>query len=221
MRRFLLALSLVMLIVSMWLALTLGRIRGPDTNPDSVVRNILYAHIPCSICALLCFVVLLVTSIGYLATGKTGWDFAAAASAEVGAVFATLLNITGMLFSRAEWAVWWTPSPRLITSAVLWFLYIVYLILRTGLPDSSHRRRRARVCAIFAIIAFLDVPMVIFSARLIPDIHRANFSFDSHWQIIALAMNIVSVILLAAVMIWLRTDILKNKALLENESSRD
>jgi heme exporter protein C len=217
MRRLLLSLSLVMLLVSMWLALTLGRIQGPDTNPDSVVRNILYVHIPGSICALLCFFVLLVTSIGYLATGKPGWDFTAAASAEVGALFATILNATGMIFSRAEWAIWWTPSPRLITSAVLWFLYIVYLILCTGSPQSN--RRRARMCAIFAIIAFLDVPMVIFSTRLIPDIHRANFSFDSHWQIIALAMNIVSVILLTAVMIWLRTDILGNKALLEKDSS--
>ena len=131
---------------------------------------------PNSVCALLCFVVLLAASIGYLVTGRPTWDLVAVAAAEAGFVFATILNATGMLFSRAEWNVWWTPSPRLVTSALLWFLYAVYLILRVSLPGS--RRRTARICAVFGILAFLDVPLVFVSARFIPDIHRPNFSLE-------------------------------------------
>ena len=216
MRRVLMPLAFVLLQLSTWMALTIGRIAGPPANPDSVVRNILYAHVPSSICALLCFVVLLISSIGYLCTKKPIWDFIAAASAEVGAIFATVLNLTGIVFSRAEWGTWWTPSPRLITSAILWLLYIVYLILRASFAQTASRR--AQVCAVFAILAFLDVPMVFISARFIPDIHRPSFSFDSFWQTAALMASFAAMALLAALLIWLRTDLLKSKAKLEKES---
>lgn len=216
MRKILLFFALILLLSSMWMALTVGRISGPAASPDSPVRNILYAHVPSSICALLCFVVLLVTSIAYLCTNKQKLDFVATASAEVGTVFATVLNATGMIFSRAEWGIWWTPSPRLVSSAILWFLYIVYLILRANLPGSQ--QRKARICAVFGIIAFLDVPMVFISARFMPDIHRPNFSFDSPWQTVTLMVSMVATLLLAALLIWLKTDILKNKAGLEKES---
>jgi heme exporter protein C len=192
----------------MWMALTLGQV-------EPIKRNIIYAHVPSSICSLLCFVVLLITSIGYLYTSGTTWDQVAAASAEVGAVFATILNVTGSIFSRAEWNTWWTPSPRLVTAAILWFLYIVYLILRSSLPGSKHRR--ARICAVFGIIAFLDVPMVVISARFLPDIHRPSFSFDSPWQTTALILTMVSTVLLGALLIWIKTDLFKSKARLEKE----
>lgn len=206
MRRVLLLSACVLLLLSTWMALTLGRI-------EPVVRNILYAHVPSSICALLCFVVLLIASICYLSTSKQIWDQIAAASAEVGTVFATLSNVTGMVWSRAEWNTWWTPSPRLISVAILWFLYVVYLILRTSIPNSHHRR--AKICAVFGIIAFLDVPMVFISARFLPDIHRPDFQFNSSWQSAAFFLSVLATILLAATLIWVKTGILKNKTRLE------
>jgi heme exporter protein C len=215
MRKFLLFITLMLMLASTWMALTKGRIEGPSANPDSPVRNIIYAHVPSSICSLVCFTVLLVTAIGYLATGNESWDRVAAATAEVGIIFATVLNATGMIFSRAEWGPWWSASPRLISSAVLWFLYVVYLILRSSLPGS--KQRRARVCAVFAIIAFLDVPMVYISARYMPDIHQPSFTFDNFWQRGAFFMGMVSTMLLAAILIWIKSDILKIKSRLEAE----
>lgn len=214
MRRMLLLLACILLLLSMWMSLTVGEIAGPTTHPDSVVRNILYAHVPSSMCALFSFVVLLIASIGYLRTNNPLWDITAAASAEVGAVLATISNISGMIFSRAEWNIWWTPSPRLITTATLWFLYIVYLILRASLPGSH--RRRARICAVFGIIAFLDVPMVIISARFMPDIHRARFLGDPQ-QKVAFWLSVAAMAFWAAMLIWFKADILKNKARLEKE----
>ncbi len=211
MRRLLLALAFLLLIASTLIGLTRGQI-------DPLQRNILYVHVPNSVCALLCFVVVLVTSVGYLATGKQTWDLAAAAAAEAGFVFATILNATGMIFSRAEWNVWWTPSPRLVTSAILWFLYAVYLILRVSLPGGQ--RRAARLCAVFGIIAFLDVPLVYISARFIPDIHRPNFSFDSAWQTAALMLGMAGTTLLAAGLIWLRASLLRGALKLEQELLR-
>jgi len=207
MRRWFMALAIVMLMLSTWLGLTKGQI-------VPVQRNILYVHVPNSIGALLCFAVLLVASVAYLITDRQIYDWIAAAAAEVGTVLASILNATGMIFSRAEWNVWWTPSPRLVSSALLWFLYVVYLILRTSLPGSP--RRRARICAVFGIIAFLDVPMVYISARFIPDIHRPDFSFESSWQSLALMLGMVGTIVLAGVLIWLRTDLLRRRFELEN-----
>jgi heme exporter protein C len=215
MRKILMFITLILLLGSTWMALTKGRIEGPAANPDSPVRNIIYAHVPSSICSLACFTVLFVTAIGYLATGHESWDRVASATAEVGTIFATVLNATGMIFSRAEWGPWWTPSPRLITSAVLWFLYIVYLILRSSLPGS--KQRRARICAVFAIIAFLDVPMVLYTARFMEDIHKKSFSFDNSWQKGAFMIGMVSTMLLAAMLIWIRNDVLKIKSRLEAE----
>ncbi len=208
MRRLLFALAILLLMVSTYLGLTAGQI-------VPVQRNVLYAHVPNAVCALLCFVILLIASIGYLATGRQGWDLVAIASAEAGFVFATILNATGMIFSRAEWNIWWTPSPRLVSSAILWFLYAVYLILRVSLPGS--RRRNARICAVFGIIAFLDVPLVFISARFLPDIHRPNFSFDSGWQTAALMLGMAGTVLLAGGLIWLRTSLLRSNLKLEEE----
>lgn len=215
MRSILLFITLLLLLTATWMALTKGRIEGPAANPDSPVRNIIYAHVPSSICSLACFAVLLVTAIGYLATGNESWDRVALATAEVGTIFATVLNATGSIFSRAEWGPWWTPTPRLISSAVLWFLYVVYLILRSSLTGS--KQRRARVCAVFAIIAFLDVPMVLYTARRMEDIHKASFTFDNSWQKGAFIMGMVSTMLLAAMLIWIKTDVLKIKSRLEAE----
>jgi heme exporter protein C len=208
MRRLLFMAALVLLIASTWIGLTQGQIAP-------VQRNILYVHVPNAVCALLCFVVLLVASIGYLATGRQGWDPVAAAAAEVGFVLATILNATGMIFSRAEWNTWWTPSPRLVTSAILWFLYAVYLILRVSLPGS--RDRRARLGAVFGIIAFLDVPLVFISARFLVDMHQPKFSFDSAWQSAALMLGMAGTAVLAGALIWLRTSLLRTGLKLEEE----
>lgn len=208
MRRLLMSLAILTLIASTWIGLTRGQI-------VPVQRNVLYVHVPNSVGALLCFAVLMIASIGYLVTGRQLYDLIAAASVEVATVLASILNATGMVFSRAEWNVWWTPSPRLVSSALLWFLCVVYLILRTSLPGSH--RRRARICAVFGIIAFLDVPLVYISARFIPDIHRPNFSFDSAWQTAALLLGLAGTMLLAGALIWLRTDLLRRRLELESQ----
>ena len=216
MRRILFAFTFAMLMAAMWLSLTAGRIEGPLAHPESPVRNILYVHVPSSICALLSFTIILVTSISYLKTGNLKWDLVSASAAEVGLIFATVLNVTGMIFSRAEWSTWWTPSLRLFSSAVLWFLYVVYLILRSNLPGS--RVRKARVCAVFGIIGFLVVPMVYASARFLPDIHRPSFSLDLGVQRFTFFLNMISTVLLMVCLIWLKTDILKSEIELEKQS---
>ena len=210
MRRFALGLSLCLTLISGWIALTVGAV-----EPFS--RNIVYIHVPAAISSLVCFAVLFVCSIQYLRwvpkrqkNCEMGpaqkWDYIAAASAEVGLVFATALNITGMIFAYAEWGLWWTPSPRLISSAVLWFLYAAYCLLRASFTTERPRRK---TCAVFGIIAFIDIPLVLFSARYIRDIHQPTVSFEVRWQYIAVGLAVCAALLLASLLIWIRVDILK------------
>jgi heme exporter protein C len=206
MRTILMLITLALLITSAWLGLIKGTV-------DPAVKNLVYFHVPSSICSLLCFTAILVCGIGYLASKKLIWDQIAAASAQVGILAATVLNLTGSIFSKAEWGVWWTPEPRLITSAILWFLYVAYLIIRSGIPSP---RRRAQICAVFGIIAFLDVPMVLISARLLDKgMHPAAPLFTEPVQKAAFGLSILATILLAVILIWLKTDVERTNATLD------
>ena len=194
------------LITSFVLMIASGVIANTKGAIEPVVRNIVYIHVPASICSLVCFGGLFVFSIMYLIKKKPIFDYLGAASAEVAFVFATVLNITGMIFAKAEWGLWWTPSMRLISSAILWFLAAAYLILRSSFNEQGNK---ANLCAVFGIIAFVDVPFVYISARLMRDIHRPSFSFDSSWQSTALGLAILATIMLASTLIWMRADIEK------------
>jgi len=87
-----------------------------------------------------------------------------------------------------------------------------------SLKQASSPRRKARICAVFEIIASVDVPMVIISARFIPDIHRPSFGFTSSWQSVAFMLSMAATALLGALLICLKTDILESKVRLEQES---
>jgi heme exporter protein C len=201
MRLLFLGISFCLMLVSGWMALSVAAIEPAE-------YNIVYIHVPAAICSLACFTVLFICSIQYLRTKDELWDHIAAACGEVGLVFATVLNATGSIFAYATWGVWWTPSLRLVSSAMLWFLYVAYLILRVSLPAEG---RKGRICAVFGIIAFMDVPLVYISARYVPDIHWSKISFESGWQSAALGLAIGGVLLLAAVLVWLRADILTQR----------
>jgi len=195
------------LVTSVWIALTVGAV-------DQPVKNLVYFHVPSSICALVCLTLVLIGGIGFLVSRKFSWDHFAAAAGEVGLVCATVLNLTGSVFSRQQWGTWWTAEPRLITSALLWFLYVAYLILRISITSA---RRKAQICAVFGIIAFLDVPMVYISSRYLKGMHPEAVTFSSGIQYGAFGLSILAVLLLVAVLIWLKYDILETKSKLEAE----
>jgi heme exporter protein C len=201
MKTFLTGFGLLLILISGSLALTIAAV-------EPIERNIVYVHVPAAICSLVCFGVLFFCSIQYLRIKQQKWDFASAACGEVGLVFATLMNLTGMVFARIEWGLWWTPSPRLVSSAALWFLYAAYLILRTSFNDGQ---KKEKVSAVFGIIAFADVPLVIISARFIRDIHRPSFAFDKPIQSLTLFIAALGAVLLMTALIWIRTNISERK----------
>ncbi|MBL3581212.1 cytochrome c biogenesis protein CcsA [Oleidesulfovibrio alaskensis] len=146
---------------------------APEEQTMGIVQKIFYIHLPLAWWALISFLAVFVASAMYLNKRTWFWDNLAGAAAEIGVLFSGLALVTGSVWGRHSWGVWWTWDPRLTTTLVMWFVYAGYLMLRSmGLA----RERRAVVCAVLGIVAFIDVPLVFFSARLWRSIHPSVFA---------------------------------------------
>jgi heme exporter protein C len=138
------------------------------------IQKIFYLHLPVALNTFLACAVSCVASVGYLWQRRMWWDDLASAAARVAVLLCSIVLLTGMLWGKSAWGQWWTWSPRLTFSLVLWLLYVVYLMIRPSVPSP---RRRAIVSAVYGVIAFLDVPLVWLSVRLMPqDIHPASIT---------------------------------------------
>ncbi|MCL4394721.1 MAG: cytochrome c biogenesis protein, partial [Chloroflexi bacterium] len=93
----------------------------------------------------------------FLRTRQRRWDALALASAEIGVVFTTLVLLTGPLWAKVVWGVFWVWDARLTTTLILWLIYVAYLMLRS----SAEGERRQRFAAVLGIVGFLDVPLSI------------------------------------------------------------
>lgn len=155
-------------VLAMLVALYLVLVWVPNERTMGIVSRIFYFHVASAWNAFLAFFVVLVASIAYLWRRRLPWDVLAGASAEVGVLFTTMALVSGTLWMRPVWNVWWTWDPRLTTTTVLWFLYAGYLVLRGAVEGED---RRARLSAVFGIVAFVDVPIVFLSIRWWRTIH--------------------------------------------------
>ncbi|MCL7416042.1 MAG: cytochrome c biogenesis protein [ANME-2 cluster archaeon] len=126
--------------------------------------HIAYFHIAIALTSYLAFLMVLVFSILYLRNGRQEWDIKAAASAEVGVIFAGLTLISGSIWAGAAWGHYWPPGDvRLNTSLVLFFIYLAYLLIRQAIDVPE---KRARLSAVFGIIGFISVPISFMSIRI-------------------------------------------------------
>ncbi|MBQ7606870.1 MAG: cytochrome c biogenesis protein CcsA [Desulfovibrionaceae bacterium] len=136
-------------------------------------QKIFYIHLPLAWWGLVSFALVFFASLAYLWKRHSRFAHLALASCEVGEVCAILTVISGMIWGRAAWGVWWTWDPRLTTALVLCFIYAGYLLVH-GLDFAAERRRL--VLAVIGCVAFIDVPLVFFSSRIWRSIHPAVFT---------------------------------------------
>ena len=127
------------------------------------VQRILYVHVPVAWGAMLGIIFLTIASIAYLRTRNEMWDRLAVATAETGVVFGGLMLITGMVWARPVWGVWWTGEAKLVTALILFFIYVAYLMFRAYFPPGEQRRRLA---AIIGLIGAVDTPIIYYAANL-------------------------------------------------------
>jgi heme exporter protein C len=169
------------------------------------IQRIFYVHLPLAWVGFVAFGHAAWAGFQYLRTGRREWDIASASAAEIGVLFATLVIITGSLWARPVWGTWWTWDPQLVTYLILWLIYVGYLALRAAAGDDA---RQARFAAVFAIVGFVDVPLVWLSARylraLSPVIFTAHSTGLAPSMAWALACGLVAWSLLYALLVRAR-----------------
>lgn len=141
---------------------------APTDVKQGLIYRILFLHVPCAWTGLTAFFISFVANLLYVWRRKPRWDWLGVSAAEVGLAFTTVVLVTGPIWAHPVWGIWWTWSPRLTSTFVLWLLYVSFLVLRTLVEEPD---RRGLLSALFGIFAFIDVPLVFGSIRWWRDQH--------------------------------------------------
>ncbi len=161
----------VLMLAALYMALIWAPPALNLTTPaEQYAQRIFYFHVPSAWVGFLAFIVAAVASLLYLITRNAKWDKWGLASVEIGLAFFTMVMLSGPIWAKPTWNVWWTWDPRLTISTISWLLYIGYLMLR-GAIDSPERQ--ARFGAIYALIASMSIPLNWMAIRWWRTIHPA------------------------------------------------
>jgi heme exporter protein C len=132
-------------------------LNAPEEKVMGAVQKIFYFHVPIAAVTFLSVFALLAGATGYLWTRRAVWDHLSIASAEVGLTFCTLVLITGPIWAKPAWGVWWTWEAKLTTTLILWLLLAGILLSRAY---ASTPEQGARIASVLGVVAALDVPIV-------------------------------------------------------------
>ncbi|MBI2850465.1 MAG: cytochrome c biogenesis protein CcsA [Chloroflexi bacterium] len=200
-RYLLLALSFTLMVVSLYFVF----VWVPTERMMGIVQRIFYLMVPTGWLTLLSFLIVFIGSILYLVKREEKWDILAYCSGEIGLVFTTLALITGSIWAKPIWGVWWDwGTPRLTSTLVLWFIYLAYFLVRSFASEPS---RGARFAAVVGIVGFVDIPIVILSTTLWQGMHPPPLIFQEAGldprmmltlQVSLIAYTVLFVILLIA-----------------------
>jgi heme exporter protein C len=136
--------------------------RLPEETRQGVTFKIIFFHVPVAVGALLAASTAFIASVLFLFTRNFKFDALAVASTEVGLAFLTANLVTGMIWGREIWGIWWTWDARLTSALVCWLLYAAYMMLRRAIDEPT---QRATFAAVVSIFAYIDVPIVVFSIK--------------------------------------------------------
>jgi len=198
----------IMLLAAAWLMaadIAVILLVLPDEAAQGAVYRIIFFHVPAAWTALLACLAAFLASCLYLLKRDFRWDALAVATTEVGLAFGAANLITGMIWARVIWGIWWTWDARLTSMLVCWVLYAGYLMLRRAVEEPA---QRARAAAVFNIFAFADVPVVFFSIRWWrtqhpqPVVWGGGFMDAAMWRM--LFLNWVPLLLLFVALVALR-----------------
>lgn len=205
--------------------LSAGLVLVPPDRSMGDLGRILYVHVPAAWLGYLAFFVTMSCSAAYLWRRDLRFDRVAASSAELGLLFTAVTIVTGSIWGRATWGVWWDWDPRLTTTAILFVIYLGYTLLRSSLVE---RERRARLAAVLGITGFVDVPIVHFSVlwwrglHQPPTVIRPGDPTIDHLFLAVLLASVAAFTLLYAWLLARRVDLelLRDEAELVLESAR-
>jgi heme exporter protein C len=135
---------------------------APEERTMGLLQRIFYFHASSAWAGMDAFFICFTANLLYIWKRDPKYDWLGVSSAEVGLVLTTVVLITGPIWAKPAWGIWWTWDARLTSTFVLWLLYVSYLLLRTLIEEPD---RRALLSALFGVFAYLDVPLVYGSIR--------------------------------------------------------
>jgi heme exporter protein C len=134
----------------------------PEEAQQGAIFKIIFFHVPVAMTAMMCAAAALIASVLFLITRNFKYDSLAVSVTEVGLAFLAANLVTGSIWGRVIWGVWWVWDARLTSALICWLLYAGYLMLRHAIEEPT---QRATFAAVFSIFAFIDVPIVFFSIK--------------------------------------------------------
>ncbi|MFC1661788.1 cytochrome c biogenesis protein CcsA [Gemmatimonadota bacterium] len=140
----------------------------PTERTMGIVQRIFYIHVPAAWVGFMAFGIVALCSAVYLWLKDDRLDMAAVAAAEGGMLFTTIVLLTGPLWGRVAWGVWWTWEPRLTLTLLLWFIYLGYFLVRASTENAERGKRFA---AVVGIVGALDIPLIHISVKWFRSLH--------------------------------------------------
>ena len=197
------ALGVVVVALLAWDIYVIAQL--PQEVNQGAIFKIIFFHVPVAITAMACSFVALVGSVMFLITRDFKYDALAVSVTEVGLAFLAANLVTGSIWGRIIWGIWWTWDARLTSALVCWLLYAGYLMLRRAIEEPT---QRATFAAVFSIFAFIDVPIVIFSIKWWRTQHPqpvfwGGGSFPHDWLVVFLR-NMLAMVLLGVILTVVR-----------------
>jgi heme exporter protein C len=158
--------SAAFLLLTLALGLALEWV--PNDADQGFSQRIFYLHVPVALTAYVCFGVGAWKALRLLQTGREGYDVESAVAVHIGTIFGALTLLTGSIWARISWGVWWTWSEnQLVLFLVIFLFYSAYFMLRQSVPPGI---ARARLSAVFALLGVILIPISFLAIRL-----AANF----------------------------------------------
>ena len=199
--------SLVLIATLTQFAATLSTIFvvAPVEKQMGIVQKIFYFHVPSAYAMYIGFAVSAVGSAVYLIKRDPKWDAVAVAGAEVGTLFCLIVLLTGPLWARKAWGVWWTWDPRLTTTLLAGMIFAAYLALRSMGDAGEVEKRFAAGLALFGLV---DLPLIHYSVQRWRGVHPTvitgkggGLESEMYW---ALTLSFIAFTGLAVLLIWAR-----------------
>jgi heme exporter protein C len=178
---------------------------APVEKQMGIVQKIFYFHVPSAYAMYLGFAASAVGSAMYLLKRDPKWDALGVAGAEVGTLFCVIVLLTGPLWARKAWGVWWTWDPRLTTTLLAGMIFVAYLALRSMGNAGEVEKRFAAGLALFGLI---DLPLIHYSVQRWRGVHPTvitgkggGLESEMYW---ALGLSFIAFTGLAVLLIWVR-----------------
>lgn len=185
---------------------------APIEATQGAAQKIFYLHVPSAMVMMMFFIIGGVFSVIYLLNKRSKFDIMALSFIKVGFLFCTIVLVSGPIWARLVWGVWWTWEPRLTATLFVWLVFLGYFLLRESLENKDHARTYGAVLAIFGC---LDIPVILLAVRLWRGVHpqilssRENMP-DEMW--LTLLVSTIAIFLLAFYLVKLRYLSLKDKS---------